>query len=139
MSCRRDHPGHGQGQEERVVVMAPARRALDRYLALRAQLLRERERGAERHVFVNRRGPLSDRSVRRMILKYARHQGILTHTSPHTLRHSFATHVLDHGADLRLVQELLGHERLSTTQVYTHVSTSRLHKVIDESLPDVTP
>jgi integrase/recombinase XerC len=127
----------GKGKKERVVVLGPpARQSLTAYLPARRALLQRTKRSGETHLFVNRRGgPLSDRSVRRLLDKYARSLGLSQHASPHTLRHTFATHLLDRGADLRLVQELLGHERLSTTQVYTHVSTARLRKTIDESHP----
>ena len=127
----------GKGKKERVVVLGPpARQSLTAYLPARAALLERTRRSGEKRLFVNRRGgPLTDRSVRRLLDKYARVLGLMQHASPHTLRHSFATHLLDRGADLRLVQELLGHERLSTTQVYTHVSMARLRKTIDEAHP----
>ncbi|MBN1688196.1 MAG: tyrosine-type recombinase/integrase, partial [Candidatus Omnitrophica bacterium] len=87
-------------------------------------------------LYMNRSGGrLTDRSVRRMILKYAKRIGLKTDISPHTLRHSFATHMLDRGADLRSVQELLGHENLSTTQIYTHVTTKRLKEAYDAAHP----
>jgi hypothetical protein len=87
-------------------------------------------------VFLNKHGePLSTRSVRRKLDKYLVSAGLDPGISPHTLRHSFATHLLNNGADLRSVQELLGHQSLSTTQIYTHLSTSRMKEVYDAAHP----
>ncbi len=87
-------------------------------------------------MFVNKHGQrLSTRSVRRKLDKYLSMAGLDPSISPHTLRHTFATHMLNNGADLRSVQELLGHQSLSTTQVYTHVTTAQLKKDYDESHP----
>jgi integrase/recombinase XerC len=87
-------------------------------------------------LFLNYRGErLSSRSVNRIIKKYSRDSGIMTDISPHSIRHTFATHLLDSGADLRSIQEFLGHVSLSTTQKYTHVSIDRLMEVYDKSHP----
>lgn len=124
----------GKRNKERIVpIGAFAMEALNTYLYIRNSL------GAPTHtiVFVNHRGgPLTTRSIQRIVEKHAllalptRHE-----ISPHTLRHTFATHMLDAGADLRVVQEILGHESLSSTQIYTHVSIDRLKQVYRESHP----
>jgi integrase/recombinase XerC len=78
---------------------------------------------------------LSDRTIRRILKKQLTRAGLPRDASPHTLRHSFATHLLNRGADLRSVQELLGHKSLSTTQIYTHVTTARMKEVYDRAHP----
>lgn len=118
----------GKGKRERLAMLGPpSLKALVEWLAVRAEWLA----GASKPVtavFLNRRGTrLTTRSVGRLLEKYLKQTGLDPRTSPHTLRHSFATHLLDNGADIRSVQELLGHRNLTTTQVYTHVSTQRLH------------
>ena len=90
----------------------------------------------KRAVFLNKRGGrLTDRSVRHVVGKYIKTVSLREGISPHTLRHSFATHLLDRGADLRSVQELLGHMNLSSTQIYTHVTTKRLKEVYEKTHP----
>ena len=87
-------------------------------------------------LFVNKHGTrLSSRSVRRKVSKYLAQVGLDPDISPHTIRHSFATHLLDNGADLRSVQELLGHQSLSSTQVYTHLTTQRMRDAYDKAHP----
>ena len=126
----------GKGRKERV---APVGRyaavALSRWLEVRSP-----DPGAsathQGAMFLNKRGRrLTTRSVGRLLEKYIRQTGLDRLTTPHTLRHSFATHLLDGGADLRSVQELLGHKSLTTTQIYTHVSTKRLRETYEKSHP----
>ncbi len=116
---------HGKGDKERMVFLGSySLKSLTEYLAQR-----EYFRPFEDAVFVNKHGGrLSDRSVRNILDKYATEAGIVQKISPHVLRHSFATHMLNHGADLRDLQELLGHASLAATQIYTHVSTARLEE-----------
>lgn len=129
----------GKGRKERLVPLGShATTAILAYL----ELLNNDARGPSDDdrptspLFVNKHGGrLSTRSVRRKVSKYLEEAGLDPEISPHTLRHSFATHLLDSGADLRSVQELLGHQSLSTTQVYTHVSTGRLREAFDDAHP----
>jgi len=124
----------GKGRKERLVPLgAKAVEAIRAYLAKRFATL-----GTERHgaLFVNKFAKrLSARSIRRKLNRYLLQAGIDVHVSPHTLRHSFATHMLNAGADLRSVQEMLGHASLSTTQIYTHLTTQRLKQVYDRAHP----
>jgi len=125
----------GKGSKERMVLMGkPAAAALDLYLRDgRKQLLGNYRTEA---VFVNRYGRrLSERSVQKVIKRYALEAGLDKRVHPHMLRHSFATHLLDGGADLRVVQELLGHADLSSTQVYTHVTQRQARKVYLKAHP----
>lgn len=119
----------GKGSKERMVLMGePADLALRAYLGEGRPGLVGKARSAV--LFINRYGRrLSQRFVQKLVSKYGRQVGITKKVHPHLLRHTFATHLLDGGADLRVVQELLGHTNLSTTQVYTHVSQSRARQV----------
>lgn len=123
----------GKGRKERLAPVGDkAVSAIRAYIKFRDA----ETRGEKSALFLNKSGKrLTDRSVRRIVDKYIRILSIKERISPHTLRHSFATHLLNHGADLRSVQELLGHKNLSTTQIYTHVTTERLKSVYDKAHP----
>lgn len=124
----------GKGGKERLLPCGgKAAEALREYLASRPRATKRN--GAA--LFLNRRdgGRLTDRSVRRILDALVIRAGIAAGVTPHTLRHSFATHLLERGGDLRTVQELLGHARLTTTQIYTHTSRKRLKEVYDKAHP----
>jgi integrase/recombinase XerC len=128
----------GKGKKERLVpVGEPALAALRKYQDRRKELIINEEiMIGEKPLFLSKRGTrLSNRSVARIVDRVVAISGINRKISPHTLRHTFATHLLDSGADLRAIQELLGHESLSTTQKYTSVSVSRLMEVYDKAHP----
>jgi integrase/recombinase XerC len=129
---RREVRVRGKGDKERVVpVPAQGYASLVEYLELRKRpgILGE-------PLFLNARASrLSDRGIREVLRRRLREVGIARHATPHTLRHSYATHLLDADVDLRAIQELLGHERLSTTQRYTHVSAERLARVYRQAHP----
>ncbi|MBI3273046.1 MAG: tyrosine recombinase XerC [Planctomycetes bacterium] len=125
---------HGKGSKERLAPVGRlAVQSLRDYLASRQAPLGAEASGP---VFLNKSGRrLGVRGIRRIVEKYAREAGIKKAISPHTFRHTFATHLLDRGADLRSVQELLGHENISTTQIYTHVTAQRMRETYDRAHP----
>jgi integrase/recombinase XerC len=128
----------GKGKKERIVpIGSKAIEALENYLKSRKGMgKRPLPSSLNPPVFLNQRGGrLSTRSVARIINRYIEQCGLLKNISPHSLRHTFATHMLDAGADLRAIQELLGHVSLSTTQKYTHVSIGKLMEVYDKAHP----
>jgi integrase/recombinase XerC len=134
----------GKGRKERAVpVGSEALRSLGEYLRhgrphliVRGPVNEQALPLAKQPLFLNKLGTrLTDRSVRRLLAGYINEMAILQHVSPHTIRHSFATHLLNRGADLRVVQEMLGHATLSTTQIYTHVTQERLRKEYLEAHP----
>jgi len=123
----------GKGKKERMLPIGEkALSSIRRYL----EIFPKKQKEKSRALFKNRRlTRLSDRSIRRIVEKYIKLAGRQKGISPHTFRHSFATHLLDRGADLRSVQELLGHKNLSTTQIYTHVTTQRLKEAYEKAHP----
>jgi len=129
----------GKGSKERVVLIGePAAIALINYLKNARPLLLSNKVN-NNNLFLNNKGDrISERMIQKILSKYARLAGIEKRVHPHLLRHTFATHLLDGGADLRVVQELLGHSNLSTTQIYTHVTQSRARKVYLSAHPMAT-
>jgi len=127
----------GKGKKERIApISSSALQAIQHYMEFRNKRAQSNTNFDAKVLFVNKHGHrLSTRSVRRKMDKYLKMAGLDPNISPHTLRHSFATHMLNNGADLRSVQELLGHQSLSTTQVYTHLTTRKLKEVYDEAHP----
>jgi tyrosine recombinase XerC len=119
----------GKGKKERIVPIGEcAIKAIRQYL--------DKRKKQSDALFLNKNGRrITDRGVRGIVAKYIRLASLRQGVSPHTLRHSFATHLLNRGADLRSVQELLGHANLSTTQIYTHLTTERLKSVYDKAHP----
>ena len=122
----------GKGKKERIVpVGSKAIDALKSYMIER-MLLKSKDKA----LFLNRMGTrLTDRGVRRIVVKYARDLAMYGQISPHTMRHTFASHLLQGGADLRAIQELLGHSSLSTTQKYTHLDITHLMDIYDKAHP----
>lgn len=127
----------GKGNKERLVIFGPtARMALEAYLAIRSSVVTAGRLIDEAPLFLNRLGTrLTPRSVERMIVVFARSLGLPSGVTPHTLRHSFASHLLANGADLRVIQELLGHSSLSTTQKYTHLNLKDILRDYDRAHP----
>lgn len=128
---------YGKGSKERVVpVGRKALAAVKLYLDLSRPRLCAKNPTPHQTLFVNQKGgPLTDRSVRRILEKYVNELALAKHVSPHTIRHTFATHLLNNGADLRSVQELLGHVNLSTTQLYTHITKERIKSIYQQAHP----
>lgn len=126
----------GKGKRERLALLGPkAKKCLTRWLEARSALLARLKR-TQTALFLNKNGSrLTSRSVGRLLEKYLGQAALDGRSSPHTLRHSFATHLLDRGADIRSVQELLGHRSLGTTQIYTHVTTNRLRESYHKAHP----
>jgi len=129
----------GKGNKQRIIPFGrPAARALAEYLAVRSQLAKGAERGAlsTEPVFLTVRGKrMNPKGVNVLVGKYISRVSEIEKKSPHVIRHTFATHMLDRGADLQAVKELLGHESLSTTQIYTHVSVDRLKSIYSRAHP----
>ncbi len=120
----------GKGKKERIIPIGkPALNCLIEYIE-------KRPNKKEKFLFLNKYGKkLTERSIERIVKKYSLISGINRKVTPHTLRHTFATHLLDRGADLRIVQELLGHERITTTQIYTHLTIEKLKQLYNKFHP----
>ncbi|HSV74988.1 MAG TPA: tyrosine recombinase [Chthonomonadales bacterium] len=127
----------GKGRKERIALIGShARQAIAEYLTIGRPILARGARAASSALLVNRLGgPLSDRGIRRILERYGPAAGGRVKVTPHVLRHSFATHLLAHGADLRSVQELLGHAHVSTTEIYTHVTCEHLREAYEAAHP----
>jgi integrase/recombinase XerD len=124
----------GKGSKERIVPFGDTAR--DAIVAYMERGRAHFNKHNEEHLFLSNRGrPMTRQSFWIKITKYARKAGVTSHISPHILRHAFATHLLENGADLRSVQMMLGHSDISTTQIYTHVSRARLQKMYEQFHP----
>ncbi len=127
----------GKGNKERIVPIGKqARQALHNYINLGRPIMARKSSHTSQAIFLNKSGQrISSRSIRNIIDKYMEEIALNQAISPHTLRHSFATHMLNNGADLRSVQELLGHIKLSTTQIYTHLTRDNLKAIYNDTHP----
>lgn len=129
----------GKGRKERIVPLGrKSSEALQNYINMRSDLIKKGsdEKEGMSALFLNHKGErITSRGVQNIVIKYVSETGLKKKITPHTLRHSFATHLLDAGADLRTIQEFLGHSSLSTTQKYTHLTTDRLMQVYDKAHP----
>jgi tyrosine recombinase XerC len=127
----------GKGRKERFVFLGkPAGEALDLYVGMRRRHVAEKDPDAEKALFLNAKGRrLTQRGVAEILSRYLQRSSMGKRVSPHTFRHSFASHLLERGVDIRVVQELLGHSSVSTTQIYTHVGIERLKEVYTRAHP----